>query len=103
MSAVPSLSSKPRIALTVGDPAGIGPELVLRLLSDPATAARADITRNASDCRQLPDEMKTMGNYTIRPTVCSIAILLRQDSHFAKPAAPAASTGMMAWHRWVSA
>lgn len=44
MSAVPSLSSKPRIALTVGDPAGIGPELVLRLLSDPATAARADIT-----------------------------------------------------------
>lgn len=44
MSAVPSLSSKPRIALTVGDPAGIGPELVLRLLSDPATQ-RAPISR----------------------------------------------------------
>jgi 4-hydroxythreonine-4-phosphate dehydrogenase len=36
--------SKPRIALTIGDPAGIGPELVLRLLADPATGARADIT-----------------------------------------------------------
>lgn len=39
-----STSSKPHIALTIGDPAGIGPELVLRLLADPAMTARADIT-----------------------------------------------------------
>ncbi|WP_050466082.1 4-hydroxythreonine-4-phosphate dehydrogenase PdxA [Herbaspirillum chlorophenolicum] len=39
-----STPHKPRIALTIGDPAGIGPELVLRLLADPATAARADIS-----------------------------------------------------------
>ena len=30
-------SRKPRIALVLGDPAGIGPELVARLLADPAT------------------------------------------------------------------
>ena len=34
---------KPVIALFTGDPAGIGPELVAKLLGDPATHARADI------------------------------------------------------------
>ena len=34
---------KPVIALFTGDPAGIGPELVSKLLDDPATRARADI------------------------------------------------------------
>ena len=34
---------KPTIALFTGDPAGIGPELVEKLLADPATLARADV------------------------------------------------------------
>jgi 4-hydroxythreonine-4-phosphate dehydrogenase len=34
---------KPTIALFTGDPAGIGPELVEKLLADPATQARAEI------------------------------------------------------------
>ena len=29
---------KPRIALVLGDPAGIGPELAARLLADPTTS-----------------------------------------------------------------
>ena len=33
----------PRIALAIGDPAGIGPEIIARLLADPATAAKAEI------------------------------------------------------------
>jgi len=33
----------PRIALTIGDPAGIGPEIVARVLADPATAEKAEI------------------------------------------------------------
>ncbi|HSI41394.1 MAG TPA: 4-hydroxythreonine-4-phosphate dehydrogenase PdxA [Xanthobacteraceae bacterium] len=33
---------KPRIAVVLGDPAGIGPELVARLISDPANRERAD-------------------------------------------------------------
>lgn len=35
--------SKPVIALFTGDPAGVGPELVTKLLADPATLAKADI------------------------------------------------------------
>ena len=38
----------PRIALAIGDPAGIGPEIVARLLADPATAAKAHIQLIAS-------------------------------------------------------
>jgi 4-hydroxythreonine-4-phosphate dehydrogenase len=34
---------KPRIALVLGDPAGIGPELVARLLAEPRTAHAADL------------------------------------------------------------
>ncbi|KAI1342992.1 4-hydroxythreonine-4-phosphate dehydrogenase [Xylariaceae sp. FL0016] len=34
---------RPRIALTMGDPSGIGPELAAKLLSNPANAQRADI------------------------------------------------------------
>ncbi len=36
-------SRKPKIAMVLGDPAGIGPELVARLLADPATGAAADL------------------------------------------------------------
>ena len=34
---------KPTIALFTGDPAGIGPELVDKLLADPGTLAKADV------------------------------------------------------------
>ena len=44
MSAVHPSAKKPRIALTIGDPAGIGPELVVQLLALPAIAARAQVT-----------------------------------------------------------
>jgi 4-hydroxythreonine-4-phosphate dehydrogenase len=36
-------SDKPVVALTLGDPAGIGPELVARLLGRPETAAQANV------------------------------------------------------------
>jgi len=34
---------RPRIAVTLGDPAGVGPEIVARLCSDPATRERAEL------------------------------------------------------------
>ncbi|MFC7621309.1 4-hydroxythreonine-4-phosphate dehydrogenase PdxA [Microlunatus sp. GCM10028923] len=37
------MNKLPRIALTLGDPAGIGPELVARLLADPASSRQAEI------------------------------------------------------------
>lgn len=44
-----NLEARPRIAMTLGDPSGIGPELVMRLLSDPANLARADVHLLASE------------------------------------------------------
>ena len=38
------MSELPRVALTLGDPAGIGPELVARLLSGSAETPAADVT-----------------------------------------------------------
>jgi 4-hydroxythreonine-4-phosphate dehydrogenase len=43
MSASLATTRKPRIVVVLGDPAGIGPELVGRLLADPATSATADL------------------------------------------------------------
>lgn len=37
-------SQKPRLVMTLGDPAGIGPEVVLKTLSNPRFAQQADIT-----------------------------------------------------------
>ncbi|KAH8659777.1 4-hydroxythreonine-4-phosphate dehydrogenase [Xylariales sp. PMI_506] len=34
---------RPRIAVTLGDPSGIGPELIAKLLSNPANSEKADI------------------------------------------------------------
>jgi 4-hydroxythreonine-4-phosphate dehydrogenase len=41
---------KPRIGLIPGDPAGIGPELVAKLLSEPETADRADLLLIGDRC-----------------------------------------------------
>lgn len=37
------MSTKPRLAVTVGDPAGIGPEIALKALADPAVHELADL------------------------------------------------------------
>ncbi|MEJ5914461.1 4-hydroxythreonine-4-phosphate dehydrogenase PdxA [Pseudokineococcus sp. 1T1Z-3] len=41
--------SRPRIALTLGDPSGIGPELVAKLVADPANRGRVDFLVLASE------------------------------------------------------
>ncbi len=38
-----STRGKPRLAIIPGDPSGIGPELVAKLLAEPDTAAKADV------------------------------------------------------------
>ncbi|KAL4952500.1 hypothetical protein BDW69DRAFT_167579 [Aspergillus filifer] len=43
-STPPPLPRRPRIAVTLGDPSGIGPELIAKLLSNTANFERADIT-----------------------------------------------------------
>jgi 4-hydroxythreonine-4-phosphate dehydrogenase len=54
------MTSHPRIALTLGDPAGVGPELVARQLADPASAAAADILI-IGDERELHEAMADAG------------------------------------------
>lgn len=34
---------RPRLAMSMGDPSGVGPELAVKILSDPANLARADV------------------------------------------------------------
>jgi 4-phospho-D-threonate 3-dehydrogenase / 4-phospho-D-erythronate 3-dehydrogenase len=41
MSAADNTAARPTVAITMGDPAGIGPEVVLKALADPAIAALA--------------------------------------------------------------
>ncbi len=43
MSTQSSASTKPVIALFIGDPAGVGPELVFKLLADPQTGQSAEV------------------------------------------------------------
>lgn len=52
--------AKPRIAVTLGDPAGIGPELVARLLAEESTTEAADIVL-ISDERELADAQHDAG------------------------------------------
>lgn len=42
------MSSTPRIAVTIGDPSGIGPELAVKVLANPANRAKADVRLVAS-------------------------------------------------------
>lgn len=45
----PPLPRRPRIAVTLGDPSGIGPELIAKLLSNPANRQRADVVLLADE------------------------------------------------------
>ncbi|EOO00190.1 putative 4-hydroxythreonine-4-phosphate dehydrogenase protein [Phaeoacremonium minimum UCRPA7] len=55
---------RPRIAVTLGDPSGIGPELAAKLLSNPANLQRADIVLLA-DNTELQSAIQDAGNVQI--------------------------------------
>jgi 4-hydroxythreonine-4-phosphate dehydrogenase len=73
---------KPRIVTVLGDPAGIGPELVGRLLADPATTAQADILLLA-DAAELQRGMDLAGTRTAVHTIGTLdnADLTRAPAH----------------------
>ncbi len=54
------MTDRPRIALTLGDPAGIGPELVVRQLAEPDPARSAEIIL-VGDEQELADGMAEAG------------------------------------------
>jgi 4-hydroxythreonine-4-phosphate dehydrogenase len=53
-------NTKPRIAMLLGDPAGIGPELICRLLAQPETTGAADILLIA-DKSEFEEGMRVAG------------------------------------------
>jgi 4-hydroxythreonine-4-phosphate dehydrogenase len=75
---------KPRIVTVLGDPAGIGPELVGRLLADAATGAQADILLLA-DAAELERGMDLAG---ARTAVHAISGLDQADFSRAPPNTP---------------
>ena len=81
----------PRVAVTLGDPAGIGPELVAQLLSDPENTAAADILL-ISDAQELADAAQDAGTeipHTTDPEEARARHLpLLHDTGVRRPAAP---------------
>lgn len=65
MANIQSLNTpRPLVAVTLGDPAGVGPELIAKLLSDPNNLKQADIIVLA-DCRELDAAIADAGGVHI--------------------------------------
>ncbi|MFE2748296.1 4-hydroxythreonine-4-phosphate dehydrogenase PdxA [Streptomyces scopuliridis] len=78
---------RPRIALTLGDPAGIGPELIAKLLSRPANTASADIVL-LSDAAELKSAGEDAGTPVAYATEPADGVPLLHDRSAHRPAEP---------------
>lgn len=97
-SAVPAL---PRLVLTLGDPSGIGPELIVRLLADPANRAKAEISvlASAAELQAAADEASVTLPITDRPGPGSVAAI---GSALADRPVPRATVSVEAGQRVLS-
>ncbi|MGB3910213.1 MAG: 4-hydroxythreonine-4-phosphate dehydrogenase PdxA [Pseudolysinimonas sp.] len=94
---------RPRIAVALGDPAGVGPELAARLLARPATFDNADVVVLA-DSSELADAATIAG---VTPLVSAEpapvrALLLDDGSYPAEPIPPrvvSAAAGARVMHQ----
>ncbi|OAH14002.1 4-hydroxythreonine-4-phosphate dehydrogenase PdxA [Streptomyces jeddahensis] len=70
MNTPASAEARPRIAITLGDPAGVGPELIAKLLSRPDNTAAADIIliSDEAELRSAGDDAGTPIEYVTEPT-----------------------------------
>jgi 4-hydroxythreonine-4-phosphate dehydrogenase len=75
------MNRKPRIAMLLGDPAGIGPELIAALLAEAATTQAADILLIA-DRAEFDEGMRIAG---VKADVASVASLDGLDFSAGKP------------------
>ncbi|MFK7889671.1 MAG: 4-hydroxythreonine-4-phosphate dehydrogenase PdxA [Granulosicoccus sp.] len=73
------MSSKPTIGLVQGDPAGIGPELMVKLLADPDVTERATIVIIGDPC-VLPRGEQTAGKQIERTHITSLARRHAEDA-----------------------
>ena len=94
--------SKPIIAVTMGDPAGIGPEVILKALADPIVKKNARLlilgdwavlqrTRDARHgyakliCWQPGQQLLPMLDHPIAHVVCSLSALAERESRPGRP------------------
>lgn len=70
-------TTRPRIALTLGDPSGVGPELVAKLLSQPENLAKADVYVLASlqEVQNAAAEANVTLSITDQPSETSFALV----------------------------
>ncbi|WP_026734814.1 4-hydroxythreonine-4-phosphate dehydrogenase PdxA [Fischerella sp. PCC 9605] len=61
------LSHRPRLALTLGDPAGIGPEVILKALADPELSKNFDVTVVGSQELLLQNYTRVLVNGNLVP------------------------------------
>lgn len=68
---------RPRIALTIGDPSGIGPELVAKLMSESTNLAKADVyvLASANEIEKAATEAKVSVSITREPSETSFAVV----------------------------
>lgn len=73
-------SRRPRVAVTLGDPAGIGPEVIAKLLSNTKNTQHADIYLLADKC-ELDEAIKAAGGVEVplSPTAGPGGIQLLDD------------------------
>jgi 4-hydroxythreonine-4-phosphate dehydrogenase len=107
--------AKPIVAVTMGDPAGIGPEIVLKALADPAIEKSCRplilgdwevLARARGRCRQYPDLIRWSQGEPLLPmlnggagfVVCPLSSLKAADS---RPGAPSRAAGHAAF-RYIS-
>jgi len=95
------MSSKPIIAITMGDPAGIGPEIILKALADPAIKKTArplilgdwGVLQRTRGSKKKPEliywqpgqQLLSMLNHRTAFTVCSLSALTAGESRPGKP------------------
>lgn len=73
------MTTKPRIAISLGDPAGVGPEVAMKALNDPEIAALADYTV-VGDAAVIDDTLRFLG--LARPDVKVVDLGLVKETDF---------------------
>lgn|SRR5487761_1833346 len=70
---------KPRIAIALGDPAGIGPELIAKLLADPSARYEAEIVVIA-DRREMEEGMRVAASRFAYAAIHSLEDLIFNET-----------------------
>lgn len=87
---------KPRLALTMGDPAGIGPEILARALRDPRLAAAAEPVAYC-DARVMAKAFALTGDSPEPPRGVELVDLANADPAAFAPGKVSAACGRAAW------